>query len=87
MSNFISNSNILRVSEGMMRMVDVLDGYTHSEKQCIIASVFNCVYNSKLRETYSVSDVMEMVDTMRWECKRQQIPEFGGSERYIQGEC
>jgi hypothetical protein len=29
---------------------------------------------------------MLMVDTMREECKRTKVPEFGGAERYIKGE-
>ena len=51
-----------------------------------IAAVFNCMYNNKLKEERSVSDVMGVVDNMRYECKRVKIPEFGGAEKFIIGE-
>jgi hypothetical protein len=85
MSN-ISNADIYKVSSGMMRVVDALGDLKKSEKHMILSSVFNCLYNSKLSSTYAVSDVMEMVDNMRFEAKRIKVPEFGGAERYIKGE-
>ena len=86
MSSFIANSDIKRVSGGMMRVVDILDDYKHAEKKTIISALFNSLYNSKLKDTYSVSDIMEIIDNIRWEAQRTKVPEFGGAERYIQGE-
>jgi len=33
-----------------------------------------------------MNDTMEVIDQMRYECKRMKIPEFGGAERYVIGE-
>ena len=85
-NSFLANSDVKRVSAGMMRLVDAIHDYSKAERHAIILSVFNCLYNNKLKETYSVADVMLMVDTMREECKRTKVPEFGGAERYIKGE-
>ena len=85
-NSFLANSDVKRVSAGMMRLVDAIHDYSKAERHAIILSVFNCLYNNKLKESYSVADVMLMVDTMREECKRTKVPEFGGAERYIQGE-
>ena len=85
-SSFLANSDVKRVSAGMMRLVDAIHDYSKAERHAIILSVFNCLYNNKLKESYSVADVMLMVDTMREECKRTKVPEFGGAERYIKGE-
>lgn len=85
-NSFLANSDVKRVSEGMMRLVDGIHNYSKAERHAIIISVFNCLFNHKLKETYSVSDVMSMVDSIRQESKRTKVPEFGGAERYIKGE-
>ncbi len=85
-NSFLANSDVKRVSLGMMALVDSLQDYSKSERHAIILSVFNCLYNNKLQDHYSISDVMIMVDSMREECKRTKVPEFGGAERYIKGE-
>ena len=85
-NSFLANSNVKNVSAGMMTVVDAIHNFSKAERHAIILSVFNCLYNSKLEELYSVADVMLMVDTMREECKRTKVPEFGGAERYIKGE-
>lgn len=77
---------MVETSKGMIAVMEVLEHHTRAEKYAILSAVFNCMYNNKLKETYSVSDIMEIVDTMRFECKRTLIPEFGGAERFIQGE-
>ena len=85
-NSFLANSDVKKVSLGMMAVVDSLQNYSKSERHAIILSVFNCLYNNKLQDYYSVSDVMIIVDSMREECKRTKVPEFGGAERYIKGE-
>ena len=85
-NSFLANSDVKKVSLGMMAVVDSLQNYSKSERHAIILGVFNCLYNNKLQDYYSVSDVMIMVDSMREECKRTKVPEFGGAERYIKGE-
>ena len=85
-SSFLANSSVKNVSAGMMAVVDSLHNFSKAERHAIILSVFNCLYNNKLQKMYSVTDVMMMVDTMREECKRTKVPEFGGAERYIKGE-
>ena len=85
-SPFLANSNVKNVSAGMMTVVDAIHNFSKAERHAIILSVFNCLYNNKLQKMYSVTDVMLMVDTMREECKRTKVPEFGGAERYIKGE-
>ena len=69
-----------------MAVVDSIHNFSKAERHAIILSVFNCLYNNKLQHKYSITDVMMMVDTMREECKRTKVPEFGGAERYIKGE-
>lgn len=81
-----SNSNLLNVSQGMMRIIESLEGLKKLEKQAAIVSVFNTLYNNQLNKTYSVSDVLGIADTMRTEAKRTKVPEFGGAERYVKGE-
>jgi|TARA_R110000751_G_scaffold85164_2_gene170048 hypothetical protein len=85
-SSFLANSSVKNVSAGMMAVVDSLHNFSKAERHAIILSVFNCLYNNKLQHKYSITDVMMMVDTMREECKRTKVPEFGGAERYIKGE-
>ena len=85
-SSFLANSNVKNVSAGMMTVVDAIHNFSKAERHAIILSMFNCLYNNKLQKMYSVTDVMMMVDTMREECKRTKVPEFGGAERYIKGE-
>jgi len=82
----MANVNVKNVAQGMMRVVDSLDGFTKAEKYAILAAVFNCLYLNKLVKERSISDVMEMIGKMRRDCKFKQIPEFGGAEKYIIGE-
>ena len=82
----MANADVKKVAQGMMAVVDSLADFTKAEKYGIISSVFNCMYNSKLKQSKTVSDTMEVVDQMRYECKRMKIPEFGGAERYVIGE-
>lgn len=85
-NSFLANSDVKKVSKGMMALVDAIHEFSKAEKHAIIISVFNCLYNHKLGEVYSVTDIMNMVDAMRQDCKRTKVPEFGGAERYIKGE-
>ena len=85
-SSFLANSSVKNVSAGMRAVVDSIHNFSKAERHAIILSVFNCLYNNKLQHKYSITDVMMMVDTMREECKRTKVPEFGGAERYIKGE-
>ena len=82
----MANVNVKKVAQGMMRVVDSLDGFTKDEKYAILSSVFNCLYLNKMVKERSISDVMEMVGKMRRDCKFKQVPEFGGAEKYIIGE-
>ena len=82
----MANADVKRVAQGMMAVVDSLADFTKAEKYGIISSVFNCMYNNKLKQSKTVGDTMEVVDQMRYECKRMKIPEFGGAERYVIGE-
>ena len=90
MQNFSSvdmaNADVKKVAQGMMAVVDSLSNFTKAEKYGIISSVFNCMYNNKLKQSKTVNDAMEVVDQMRYECKRMKIPEFGGAEKYVIGE-
>jgi len=82
----MANADVKKVAQGMMAVVDSLANFTKAEKYGIISSVFNCMYNNKLKQSKTVGDTMEVVDQMRYECKRMKIPEFGGAERYVIGE-
>ena len=82
----MANADVKKVAQGMMAVVDSLSNFTKAEKYSIISSVFNCMYNNKLKQSKTVNDTMEVVDQMRYECKRMKIPEFGGAERYVIGE-
>ena len=82
----MANADVQKVAQGMMAVVDSLSNFTKAEKYSIISSVFNCMYNNKLKQSKTVNDTMEVVDQMRYECKRMKIPEFGGAERYVIGE-
>ena len=82
----MANADVQKVAQGMMAVVDSLANFTKAEKYGIISSVFNCMYNNKLKQSKTVGDTMEVVDQMRYECKRMKIPEFGGAERYVIGE-
>lgn len=86
MSSFSANVDVSKVSQGMIKITEVLEHLSKAEKYMAISAVFNCMYNNKLKEERSVSDVMGVVDNMRSECKRLKIPEFGGAEKFIQGE-
>ena len=83
-SSFLANTDAKRVSEGMMLVVSSLEGFTKAEKCAIISSVFNCLYHHKFERRFS--EVMGVVDNMRIDCKLKKIPEFGGAEKFIQGE-
>ena len=82
----MANADVQKVAQGMMAVVDSLANFTKAEKYGIISSVFNCMYNNKLKQSKTVGDTMEVVDQMRYDCKRMKIPEFGGAERYVIGE-
>ena len=82
----MANADVKKVAQGMMAVVDSLANFTKAEKYGIISSVFNCMYNNKLKQSKTVGDTMEVVDQMRHECKRMKIPEFGGAEKYVIGE-
>ena len=82
----MANADVKKVAQGMMAVVDSLSNFTKAEKYGIIISVFNCLYNNKLKQNRTVNDTMEVVDQMRHECKRMKIPEFGGAEKYVIGE-
>ena len=86
MSSFLANVNVQAVAHGMGVVVDSLQEFSKAEKQAIISAVFNCLYNNKLKQSRGLHDTMEVIDKMRWECKRRKIPEFGGAERYVIGE-
>tara|TARA_R110000796_G_scaffold11818_3_gene39664 strand:+ start:1110 stop:1364 length:255 start_codon:yes stop_codon:yes gene_type:complete len=81
-----ANSNLKNVSSGMMRVVDSIADLSKDEKVAAISAVFNCLYRNKLTESYTLPDIMGIVDEMRHESKRMKVPEFGGAERYIKGE-
>ena len=85
-NSFLANVDVDQVSKGMMQSVEALQNYTKAEKYAIIASVFNCMFNSKLKGERTVNEVMLIVDRIREDCKRKHIPEFGGAERFIKGE-
>ena len=82
----MANVNVKKVAQGMMKVVDSLDGFSKPEKYAILSAVFNCLYLNKMVKERSISDVMEMIGKMRSDCKFKQIPEFGGAEKYIIGE-
>ena len=82
----MANVDIKKVAQGMMRVVDSLEGFSKPEKYAILSAVFNCLYLNKMVQERSISDVMEMVGKMRRDCKFKQVPEFGGAEKYIIGE-
>lgn len=85
-NSFLANVNIENVGQGMMKAVESLQGFSKSEKYVIICGLFNCMYNNKLREDRSISELMNIVDRIRVDCKRNKIPEFGGAENFIKGE-
>ena len=64
-NSFLANSGVKKVSLGMMAVVDSLQNYSKAERHAIILNVFNCLYNNKLQDYYSVADVMIMVDSIR----------------------
>ena len=41
-NSFLANSDVKKVSLGMMAVVDSLQNYSKSERHAIILSVFNC---------------------------------------------
>ena len=82
----VANVDVKKVAQGMMRVVDSLDGFTKAEKYAILSAVFNCLYLNKMMKERSISDVMEMIGKMRRDCKFKKVPEFGGAEKYIIGE-
>lgn len=86
MSTFLANSNLLQVSEGMMRAVEVLDNRPKAEKQAIIVGLFSCLFKNKLEDQYGIQEVMQIANNMRVEAKRTKVPEFGGAEKFIIGE-
>ena len=81
-----SNSPAVNVANGMIKVMEVLEHHTKEEKYAIIGAVFNCMYNHKFKDIMSVGDVLLVADRLRDHCKQHQVPEFGGAERFIQGE-
>ncbi len=59
MSSFSANVDVSKVSQGMIKITEVPEHLSKAEKYMAIAAVFNCMYNNKLKEERSVSDVME----------------------------
>ena len=86
MASFSANADVVKVAQGMIRMVEVLESFSKAEKYAIVSAVFNCMYNNKFHGSRTVTDLMESADNMRSECKRLKIPEFGGAEKFIKGE-
>ncbi len=84
--SFLANVNIENVGQGMMKVVEALQPFSKSEKCVILCSVFNSMYNNKLRKDRTIAELMNIVDRIRVDCKRQKIPEFGGAENFIKGE-
>ena len=86
MVSFSANADVVKVAQGMIRMVEVLESFSKAEKYAIVSAVFNCMYNNKFKGSRTVTDLMESADNMRSECTRLKIPEFGGAEKFIKGE-
>ena len=86
MASFSANADVVKVAQGMIRMVEVLESFSKAEKYAIVSAVFNCMYNNKFHGSRTVTDLMESADNMRSECTRLKIPEFGGAEKFIKGE-
>ena len=86
MVSFSANADVVKVAQGMIRMVEVLESFSKAEKYAIVSAVFNCMYNNKFHGSRTVTDLMESADNMRSECTRLKIPEFGGAEKFIKGE-
>ena len=86
MASFSANEDVVKVAQGKIRMVEVLESFSKAEKYAIVSAVFNCMYNNKFHGRRTVTDLMESADNMRSECKRLKIPEFGGAEKFIKGE-
>jgi hypothetical protein len=84
--SFSANADVVKVAQGMIRMVEVLESFSKAEKYAIVSAVFNCMYNNKFKGSRTVTDLMESADNMRSECTRLKIPEFGGAEKFIKGE-
>tara|TARA_B110000908_G_C9901062_1_gene291074 strand:- start:217 stop:480 length:264 start_codon:yes stop_codon:yes gene_type:complete len=85
-ASFSANADVVKVAQGMIRMVEVLESFSKAEKYAIVSAVFNCMYNNKFHGSRTVTDLMESADNMRSECTRLKIPEFGGAEKFIKGE-
>ncbi len=85
-SSFLANVDVEKVSKGMIQSIEVLQNYSKAEKYVIFSSVFNCMFNSKLKGEKTINDVMDIVDRIRLDCKVKHIPEFGGAEQFIKGE-
>tara|TARA_B100000029_G_C17598462_1_gene964970 strand:- start:148 stop:414 length:267 start_codon:yes stop_codon:yes gene_type:complete len=85
-NSFLANVNIENVGQGMMKAVESLQQFSKSEKYVIICSLFNCMYNNKLRKDRTIAELMNIVDRIRVNCKEKKIPEFGGAENFIKGE-
>jgi|TARA_R110000772_G_scaffold80352_1_gene171503 hypothetical protein len=85
-ASFSANADVVKVAQGMIRMVEVLESFSKAEKYAIVSAVFNCMYNNKFHGRRTVTDLMESADNMRSECTRLKIPEFGGAEKFIKGE-
>ena len=86
MISFLANTNIEKESQGMMEVVNCLDKYSKDEKHAILVNVFTTLYRYKLEGQYNLADLMSISNNIEVETKRTQIPEYGGAQRYIQGE-
>tara|TARA_Y100001938_G_scaffold151206_1_gene247473 strand:- start:6762 stop:7028 length:267 start_codon:yes stop_codon:yes gene_type:complete len=85
-NSFLANVDGKNVGQGMMKVVDTLQSFSKAEKYVILCSVFNCMYNNKLRKDRTIAELMNIVDRIRVDCKNKKIPEFGGAENFIKGE-
>ena len=85
-NSFLANTDVKKVSEGMIKLVSSIEGFTKAEKCAIIASVFSCLYIHKLSHERSLTDVMCIVNNMRVDCRIKKLPEFGAAENFIKGE-
>lgn len=86
----IANSNLQKVSQGMVAIMDTFDNLeatgrvplTSSERAAVLICCFmGLAWDSK---THSIIDYCMMADQMKWEAKRTKVPEFGGAIKYVQ---
>jgi len=86
-SSFLANTNITGVAQRMVGVMDYLHDYPRAERIAVISCLFNSIFKLKLEDTYTVTDVMLIVDNMRVDCEtRWWNKEFAGAERYVKEE-